>query len=113
MVFIDTPVSLDQLWKNRQSNFSELLKFAIDIKNEWIVIDGEMHADCETVLLEKGSRQENIWGANIYPENDGDDFLEFSSFINIRPSLNNLSMDIQSTDLCERIRAITERLLQR
>lgn len=88
-----------------------MLKFAVDIENEWIVIDGEMHADCEALLLEKGSKQENIWGANLYPENDEPDFLEFTSFINLRPSLNNQSMDIQSSELRNSIRNIVNKLL--
>ena len=88
-----------------------MLKFAVDIENEWIVIDAEMHADCEALLLEKGSKQENIWGANLYPENDEPDFLEFTSFINLRPSLNNQSMDIQSSELRNSIRNIVNKLL--
>ena len=111
MIFIDKPVSLNEIWNNRKTTYSEMLKFAVDIENEWIVIDGEMHADCEALLLEKGSKQENIWGANLYPENDEPDFLEFTSFINLRPSLNNQSMDIQSSELRNSIRNIVNKLL--
>jgi len=88
-----------------------MIKIAVDIDNEWIVLDGELHSDCEAALLEKGSQQENIWGASIYPENSGDDFLEFVSFINIRPSQDNPSMDIQDPLIRERIRQIIQRLL--
>ncbi len=84
---------------------------AVDIQNEWIVLDGELHSDCEAVLLEKGSQQENIWGANIYPDNTGDDFLEFTSFINIRPSQDNPSMDILNPEIREKITQIAQKLL--
>jgi hypothetical protein len=88
-----------------------MIKMAVDIQNEWIVLDGELHSDCEAVLLEKGSQQENIWGANIYPDNTGDDFLEFTSFINIRPSQDNPSMDILNPEIREKITQIAQKLL--
>jgi len=42
---------------------------------------------------------------------DEPDFLEFTSFINLRPSLNNQSMDIQSSELRNSIRNIVNKLL--
>ena len=39
------------------------IKVAVDIQKS-LVGGGELHADCEAVLLDHGSNQENIWGAN-------------------------------------------------
>ena len=44
-----------------------LIKLAVDIKHEILAGGGEMHADCEGVLLEDGSSQQDIWGANWIP----------------------------------------------
>ncbi len=38
------------------------IKLAVDIEREVVAGGGELHADCEQVLLEAGSRQEAIWG---------------------------------------------------
>jgi len=111
MIFVDKPVNLKSIWIDRETTYTELLKFAIDVENEWVVIDGEMHADCETILLEKGSQQQNIWGGNVYPENSDDDLLEFTSFINIRPSQDNPSMNLQNTELRDKITQIINKLL--
>jgi hypothetical protein len=111
MQFINKPTRIEDIWSNRTTKFSGMIKMAVDIQNEWIVLDGELHSDCEAVLLEKGSQQENIWGANIYPDNTGDDFLEFTSFINIRPSQDNPSMDILNPEIREKITQITQKLL--
>lgn len=111
MQFVDQPVSLKEIWLNRITGFSGLIKIAVDIQNEWIALDGELHADCETELLEKGSQQENIWGANLYPENSGDDFIEFISFINIRPSQDNPGMEIVSPEIRAEIIRIVRKLL--
>ena len=45
------------------------------------MVDGELHSDEESVLLEQGSKQENLWGINIYPDETGDSFIEFDSMI--------------------------------
>jgi len=111
MQFIDKPVRIKDIWSKRTTKFSAMIKIAVDIDKEWITLDGELHSDCEAALLEKGSQQENIWGANIYPENSGDDSLEFVSFINIRPSQDNPSMDIQDPLIRDRIKQIIQRLL--
>ena len=111
MQFIDKPTSLIKLWENRRTNYVDLLKFAVDVENNWIAIDGEMHSDCETMLLEKGSKQEYVWGGNVYPENSGSDFIEFSSFINIRPSQDNPGMELLNPEICGKIIEIIQQLL--
>lgn len=111
MQFVDKPVTINDVWLKRVTRFSGMIKIAVDVQNEWIALDGELHADCETELLEKGSQQENIWGANIYPENSGDDFIEFISFINIRPSQDNPSMEILSPDIRREIFRTVHKLL--
>lgn len=79
------------------------IKLAVDVETEIIAGGGEMHADCEAVLLESGSVQENVWGADWIPFSKE---VTFESLINIRPRQNNLSMEVQDEVLRERIRAI-------
>jgi hypothetical protein len=38
------------------------IKLAVDVERDILAGGGEYHADCEEVLLEDGSRQEDIWG---------------------------------------------------
>jgi hypothetical protein len=67
------------------------IKLAVDIDREILAGGGAMHADCEAVLLEDGSRQENVWGADWDPSAQQ---VTFESLINIRPRQNNPSMDL-------------------
>ena len=67
-----------------------------------------MHSDCESVLLEDGSLQEDIWGANWYPV---EQLVEFESLINIRPDQGNRSILIQDEQICQAVEAITVELL--
>lgn len=67
------------------------IKLAVDIDRAILAGGGELHADCEAVLLEDGSRQENIWGASWNPLTQE---VFYESLINIRPRQNNRSMEI-------------------
>ncbi len=44
------------------------IKLAVDVERGVLAGGGEYHADCEEILLEDGSLQENLWGADWYPD---------------------------------------------
>ena len=44
------------------------IKLAVDIRQGILAGGGELHADCEAVLLENGCKQEDIWGADWIPK---------------------------------------------
>jgi hypothetical protein len=84
------------------------IKLAVDIRRGVLAGGGVMHADCEAALLEDGSRQEEVWGADWNPAAQQ---VTFESLINIRPRQNNPSMDILNPALRERVAEIAQRLL--
>lgn len=55
--------------------------------------------------------QESLWGINLYPEADDEDFLEFDSLINIRPSQGNRSRGVEDEEIREKIRRIVEKFM--
>lgn len=79
------------------------IKLAIDIKRRVLAGGGVLHADCEAVLIEDGSLQEDVWGADWIPATQE---VTFESLINIRPKQNNFSMEIEDEYLQTRIRDI-------
>ncbi|MGH8500354.1 MAG: DUF5674 family protein, partial [Methylococcales bacterium] len=85
------------------------IKVAVDIRREILAGGGVMHADCEAVLLESGSKQEDIWGADWYPNEKK---VDFKSLINIRPRQNNRDMDIQDQDLKQKVERIVRKHLE-
>ena len=91
-----------------QETYAGFIKLAVDIRRKMLTGGGEMHSDCESVLLEDGSLQEDIWGANWYPSEQR---VEFESLINIRPAQGNRSIIIQSEELCQKIEQIVVDLL--
>ena len=89
------------------SLFSDMVKFVVDIEQQRIAIGGNMHADAEHVLLEQGSRQSDLWGANYYPGRGESECIEYTSLINIRPAVGNPRMEIQDEVIRRRVRILT------
>jgi hypothetical protein len=83
------------------------VKLAIDVDRLILAGGGEMHFDCEQMLLNDGSRQENIWGAGFMPETQK---ITYDSLINIR-SRQNRSMEILDCTIREQIDHIIYELL--
>jgi len=84
------------------------IKLAVDIDREILAGGGAMHADCEAVLLDDGSQQEFIWGADWDPAAQQ---VTFESLINIRPRQNNPSMDLLDTAIREKVAEIVKKRL--
>jgi len=103
MQIIQDTITLDELKKVAQNLFGDMVKAVVDVENETIAIDAELHADLESLLLQQGSKQVNLWGINLYPELPESQFIQFDSLINIRPSVGNKSRNVENKQLCERI----------
>lgn len=85
-----------------------MIKIVVDIRQRILSGGGEMHADCESVLLDDGSEQDDLWGANWYPNEQR---IEFESLINIRPRLGNRSILIHDENLRRQVEAVTMEIL--
>ncbi len=101
-----TPEQINQMTEWFGSNF---IKLAVDVEQEILAGGGELHSDCEQALLEEGSQQVNVWGADWHPESRK---VTFESIINIRPQQQSFSMDIQDLTLRSRIEKIVRELLE-
>lgn len=91
--------------------FGGLVKGVADVEKEIMAVDAELHADLEALLLEKGSKQDTLWGINLYPEETNENFLEFDSMINIRPRQGNRSRGVEDVGIQKKIREILEKLV--
>ncbi len=93
--------------------FGGLVKAVVDLKRGIMAVDAELHADEESELLQTGSQQADLWGINLYPEFLGtEDFIEFDSVINIRPSQENRSRGVENERLRNEITRIVDGLVR-
>lgn len=63
--------------------------------------------------MEAGSAQANLWGINLYPDVAQEDWIEFDSMINLRPSQGNRSRGVDDPRLRQQIVEIVSQLVKR
>lgn len=113
MEIITNKVSIAKLKELAEKMFGNLVKAVVDVGEGTMAIDGELHADEQALLLENGSKQENLWGINIYPDKIGEDFIEFDSVINIRPLQQNRSQGVENSETRKIILEIVNKLVEK
>ena len=106
MQILQNSIKRAELAALAENTFGDMIKCVADIKLGLLALDAELHADLERLLIENGSAAEDLWGFNLYPEEEGEDFIEYDSLINIRSWQNNPSRDVQDPDIREAIMQI-------
>ncbi|EKD57287.1 MAG: hypothetical protein ACD_57C00350G0004 [uncultured bacterium] len=105
MKFVDKELTKTEILSFRKK-YGNYIKLTVDVENEWIVAGGDLHADGEKVLLEKGSRQNDIWGGGI---NFFDKQIDTTAVLNIRPRLNNDNLEILNSKIRKEFHDIIKR----
>lgn len=113
VVVSDQPIAAAQLCELVDRFFGDMVKLVVDIRRRVVAVGGELHADAEALLLEDGSRQTDLWGANYYPGLGPEDCLEFTALINIRPTQDNPAMEVQDPVTREAMGEIVNELVGR
>ena len=85
------------------------IKLAVDVRRRVVAGGGALHADCEALLLEDGSQQADVWGADWIPESQE---VQFESLINIRPKRGNRKTMIEDPALRQTVAQIVRERFQ-
>jgi len=100
MKMVVDKISVDELIAMSKNMSEPLVKGVIDTERRMLVVDAGLHSDEELFLLDQGSKQETLWGINLWPASFGtDEFVEFDSMINIRPAQNNRSRGVENPNI--------------
>jgi hypothetical protein len=113
MKIIRDAIALEEIRRMAAGMFGDLVKAVIDVERELLAVNAELHSDLESILLNDGSKQQNLWGINLYPDIKGENFIEFDSIINIRPSQGNKSREVEDEELRRRITGIVKKRVNR
>ena len=107
------PISVDEIRRMAAAGFVDLVKAVIDVERRIMVVDADLHADEEAELLAGGSRQQDLWGINLYPDLPEGEWLKFDSMINLRPSFGNRSRGVDDSATRNRIAALVMEFVRR
>lgn len=112
MKIIEEKIKRSELINNFMTHFKTIIKAVVDIERKIMAVDAELHSDLESLLIENGSQQKNLWGINLYPFKERENFIEYIALINIRPSQGNYSVEIEDERIRESIREIVFNLVE-
>src|SRR3989338_7210684 len=104
MKIVKDKIKISELQDMAKKMHGELVKVMVDIEKEIIAIDAPMHSDLfELLVSEENSESQNLWGINIHPSKEGEDFIEFDSMMNLKPGLGNKSRYVEDSAVREKI----------
>jgi hypothetical protein len=109
MQIITNPITPQDLQTLAGHLFENMVKAVVDVGKELLAVDAELHSDLEALLLESGSKQKDLWGINLYPALTGEEFIEFDSMINLKPSQGNRTRGVEDESLRARIIIIVKK----
>jgi len=84
------------------------IKIVVDVRRSILAAGGEKHVDGERLLLQDGSRQEDLWGAGLDLETGE---MDFDSLINLRPTQNR-SREILDEEIRKKAESLIQSLLK-
>lgn len=111
MKLVDTSITRAELRSMAEGRFGELVKAVVDVRRMVMAVDADLHSDEEALLIEHGSLQADLWGINLYPDLPSEDWIEFDSMINIRPSQGNRSRGVDDPGVRSHIVEVVGRLV--
>lgn len=103
MIHIIRERATDEQMREMRETLQTYIKLAVDVRRKVVAGGGGMHAECEAALLEDGSQQIDVWGADWLPDTRE---VQFESLINIRPKQKNRTMRIENRNLRENVERI-------
>lgn len=102
----------EKLLEHARATYGDMVKVVVDITLGIMTVGGNMHADGEALLLDDGSNQDDLWGANVYVEPMANGaHIEYSSLINIRPRQGNRDMELQDPAIRAKVKDVIGKLV--
>ena len=112
ILIISEPISTQRVAEMADERFGDMVKAVVDTNRRLLALGGGLHSDEEAALLEQGSTQADLWGINIYPDQQRSEWIEFDSLINVRPRLGNRSRGVEDASTRQLILEIVDSLIQ-
>lgn len=109
---IEKRISKAELLPLELKGHMSLVKAVVDVRRRVMIAGTSMHSDAESLLLEQGSEQADLWGINLYLKKPSDDWIEYDSMINLRPWQDNDSRGVDNPEIRQKIREIVDELVK-
>lgn len=108
LLLIKSRVDEDSL-KKIAEDLDGYVKLVVDIEQGILAAGGLRHVEGEELLLQEGSKQEDLWGGGLDLETDE---IDFDSMINLRPNQKNNSREVLLEEIRSKMTETIRKLLR-
>jgi hypothetical protein len=108
IIVLDRKITPEEFNQAREV-YGDYIKTVIDIENGVLAVGGEYHIDCEEVLVNKGSGQENLYGGGYRVSTKE---VEYMAMSNYKPALGKTSYEIMDNDIRDTLYKVTKEYLE-
>ena len=108
MILIIKKRATEEEIEKMSKDFEGYIKVVVDVENDMLAGGGKRHFEAEKILIEQGSRQEDLWGGGLDLE-IGE--IDYNSIINVRPRDQNFSRDIMTREIRKKFDKIVKKFL--
>jgi len=109
---VSSQISRTDLAVWSEDQFGDWIKGVVDVSRAIMAVGGDLHADDAALLLADGSRLQDLRGISLNSTDEGPDWIEFDSMINIRPRDGNRSRSVDDKETRARIRNVVDALVK-
>lgn len=109
MLLLITSKADEEILKKVAEDLDGYIKFVVDLERKILTAGGLRHYEGEQLLLQNGSKQENLWGGGLDLQTRE---IDFDSMINIRPNQGNTSREILSGEIRQQVEDVVRSLLK-
>ena len=95
--------------KKAKEFYQDYIKVVVDIDRDIIAVGGEFHIDCEEVLINNGSKLENLYGGGYRISTKEVEYMAMSNF---KPNLGKTMYEIADPVIRDKVYTLTKKYLE-
>jgi hypothetical protein len=107
IIILDRKITPKELVQAREI-YNDYIKTVIDIEKNILAVGGEYHIDCEEVLIQCGSKLENLFGGGYRISTKE---VEYMALSNYKPALGKVTYEIMDEEVRKKLKILTEQFL--
>ena len=108
IIVLDRKITPEE-FKGACEVYMDYIKTVIDIEKNILAVGGEYHIDCEEVLLERGSKIENLYGGGYRVSTKE---VEYMAMSNYKTALGKTTYEIMDQEIREKLYKLTMEYLK-
>jgi len=108
IIVLDRKITPEEFEQSREI-YNDYIKSVIDIEKNVLAVGGEFHIDCEEVLIERGSKLENLYGGGYRVSTKE---VEYMAMSNYKPNFNKTTYEIMDPVIRDQLYKLTKEYLE-